>query len=128
MDDAKTRILRRVQLKRWRDGFIDQVRVENIEAIAFDDFGGWVVRIEMCPIVPTPIKPGSNVIQESRLPGCIFVGPWPPLWLSALNFFRALTPFFVIVDVTCTKLGNGLRKPFWCVSRNRDFIATRAMR
>lgn len=54
---------------------VNQIRVENVELVALDDLGRWVVEVVMCLVVFVPLEARVHPVEEARLPGTVLVGP-----------------------------------------------------
>lgn len=59
----------------WSRALVNQVRVENVELVALDDLGRWVVEVVMCLVVFVPLEARVHPVEEARLPGTVLIGP-----------------------------------------------------
>lgn len=59
----------------WGRALVNQVRVENVELVALDDLGRWVVEVVMRLVVFVPLEACVHPVEEARLPGTVLVGP-----------------------------------------------------
>lgn len=59
----------------WGRTLVNQVRVENVELVALDDLGRWVVEVVMRLVVFVPLEACVHPVEEARLPGTVLVGP-----------------------------------------------------
>ncbi len=54
---------------------VDEIRVEDVELVALDDFGRRVVEVVMRLVVFVPLEASVDAVEEARLTRTVFVGP-----------------------------------------------------
>lgn len=59
----------------WRGAFVDQVRIEDVELVTLDDFGGRVVKIVVGLVVLVPLEARVHTVEEARFAWTVFVSP-----------------------------------------------------
>lgn len=58
-----------------RLGHIDEIGIEDVEFVALDNLGWWIIQVVVSLIVFIPHKTGVNAIEETRFTRTILVGP-----------------------------------------------------
>jgi len=69
------RILSRFKMEFWSFGIIDQIWIKNVEFIALDNFGWWVILVIMSLVVFIPFIANFNSVEILRFSWYIFAFP-----------------------------------------------------
>ncbi len=56
-------------------GFVDEIRVKDVESVALDDLGRGVVMVVVGLVVLVPLVSHEHAVEVARLPGPVLVSP-----------------------------------------------------
>lgn len=57
----------------WRRTLVDQIRIKDVELVALNDFGWWVVHVVVSLVILVPFETSVNAVEVTRFTRSVLV-------------------------------------------------------